>query len=151
MRYELKPITKSNWKAVVSLEVTPSQQNLIIPNAHSLVEATYDSEKKWTPLALYVDNKLVGFAMIGGENTAESSITFDRFMIDQHFQHQGYGHALFRAILNYLKDHYRKVETIYIPVHKDNLQAIPFYESFHFEQVKDGVDTVKMKGTITRE
>lgn len=45
MRYELKPITKPNWKAVVSLEVAPNQQNLIIPNAHSLVEATYDSEK----------------------------------------------------------------------------------------------------------
>lgn len=79
-----------------------------------------------------VDNKIVGFAMIGAEDKQNRTILFDRFMIDHNEQKQGYGHALFQAVLTYLEDRF-KVDDVYIRVHQKNEQAIPFYESFNFE------------------
>lgn len=57
-------------------------------------------------------------------------------MIDHHFQNRGYGHALFKTVLNYLLQH-QKVEQIYLRVHPDNEKAVPFYESFRFKQTNE--------------
>lgn len=132
MRYQLKPISQENWRTAASLEVAPNQKGLIEENTLSLLEAAYDTKLKWTPVGLYVDNKMVGFAMIGSEAPSDRSIWFDRFMIDHHHQRQGYGHALFRSVLTYLKEHYKQVDKIYLSVHEENEKAFPFYESFGF-------------------
>lgn len=65
MNYQLKPVTRANWKQVANLTVAPNQHSLIETNWESLLEANYIKEEEWTPIALYVDAKLVGFAMIG--------------------------------------------------------------------------------------
>ncbi|MDN6639568.1 MAG: GNAT family N-acetyltransferase [Tetragenococcus sp.] len=132
MRYHLEPITQKNWRKIIQLTVAPSQAELIENNTESLLEAAYDSSYDWTPIALCVDNRIVGFAMIGAEDKQNKSILFDRFMIDKSEQKQGYGHALFQAVLTYLEDRF-KLNHIYIRVHQKNEQAIPFYESFRFE------------------
>ncbi|AYW45710.1 GNAT family N-acetyltransferase [Tetragenococcus koreensis] len=132
MRYHLEPITQNNWRKIIQLAVAPSQAELIEDNTESLLEAAYDSSYNWTPIALCVDNKIVGFAMIGAEDKQNRTILFDRFMIDHNAQKQGYGHALFQAVLTYLEDRF-KVDDVYIRVHQKNEQAIPFYESFNFE------------------
>ncbi|AYW48036.1 spermidine acetyltransferase [Tetragenococcus osmophilus] len=131
MRYHLEPITQNNWRKITQLAVAPSQRELIEDNTESLLEAAYDSSYDWTPIALCVDNRTVGFAMIGAEDKQNKTILFDRFMIDQNEQKQGYGHALFQAVLTYLEDRF-KLDHIYIRVHQKNEQAIPFYESFRF-------------------
>jgi len=154
MRYQLKPITQDNWREAANLSVAENQKNLIEENRDSLLEAAYDRSLQWTPIGLYVDYKMVGFAMIGAENTTERSIWFDRFMIDYRHQKQGYGHALFRAVLNYLKDHYRQVDTIYLSVHKENVKAFPFYESFGFVQLNEEDPQngeLIMQHTLTRD
>lgn len=132
MRYHLEPITQNNWRKIIQLAVAPSQAELIEDNTESLLEAAYDSSYNWTPIALCVDNKIVGFAMIGAEDKQNRTILFDRFMIDHNEQKQGYGHALFQAVLTYLEDRF-KVDDVYIRAHQKNEQAIPFYESFNFE------------------
>ncbi|MCD5001628.1 GNAT family N-acetyltransferase [Enterococcus saccharolyticus] len=154
MRYQLKPISKENWRTAAQLRVAPHQKNLIEDNRDSLLEAAYDTELQWTPIGLYVNHQMVGFSMIGAENTVEHSIWLDRFMIDETHQHQGYGHALFRVVLNYLKDHYKHVHTIYLSVHQENEKAFPFYESFGFENThetdpKNG--EIIMRCTIIRD
>lgn len=131
MRYELKPISQENWRAVSNLQVAPQQKEMIESNRFSLLEAAYDTKMKWSPIALYVDKKIVGFAMIGAEDKENRSIWFDRFMIDQSEQHQGYGHALFKSVLNYLEVNF-KAEKVYLSVHPNNEKAVPFYESFGF-------------------
>lgn len=131
MRYQLRPITKENWQKAANLKVAPHQVGLIEDNKDSLLEALYVTELKWTPIGLYVDNQIVGFAMIGAENRQTESIWFDRFMIDQAHQGQGYGHALFKTVLNYLRQHY-SIKEIYLSVHEENEKAFPFYESFGF-------------------
>lgn len=154
MRYELKPISQENWRTAASLEVSPHQKGLIADNSISLLEAAYDTERKWTPIGLYVDNKMVGFAMIGIENQQEHSIWFDRFMIDHYQQRQGYGHALFRSVLTYLKERYKQVSTVYLTVQEENKKAIPFYESYgftHADNQKTANGTQIMCYTIERE
>ncbi|HLQ39890.1 MAG TPA: GNAT family N-acetyltransferase [Tetragenococcus sp.] len=132
MRYHLEPINQNNWRKIIQLTVADRQKDLIENNAESLLEAAYDTSYKWSPIALYVDNNLVGFAMIGAQNSQQKTILFDRFMIDERQQKQGYGHALFQAVLTYIEDRF-KVEKIYLRVHHKNEQAIPFYQSFRFE------------------
>lgn len=132
MRYHLEPITQKNWRKIAQLSVAPNQNELIEGNTESLLEAAYDSSYDWTPIALCVDNKIVGFAMIGAEDKQNRTILFDRFMIDHNEQKKGYGHALFQAVVTYLENRF-KVDHIYIRVHQKNEQAIPFYESFNFE------------------
>lgn len=154
MRYQLKPITQDNQREAANLSVAENQKSLIEENRDSLLEATYDRALQWTPIGLYVDHKMVGFAMIGAENQTERSIWFDRFMIDHRHQKQGYGHALFRAVLTYLKDHYRNVDTIYLSVHKENVKAFPFYESFGFVQLNEEDPQngeLIMQHTLTRD
>ncbi|MHC5269656.1 GNAT family N-acetyltransferase [Enterococcus sp. LJL98] len=131
MRYQLKPITKENWQKIAQLQVAPEQRHLIEDNRDSLLEAVYVKDLNWTPIGLYVDNHPVGFSMIGAENKTDRSIWLDRFMIAHQHQGQGYGHALFKTVLNYLLQHY-PIETIYLSVHAENSQAFPFYESFGF-------------------
>ncbi|HIY58059.1 MAG TPA: GNAT family N-acetyltransferase [Candidatus Tetragenococcus pullicola] len=135
MRYELKPINQENWRTVAKLQVAPHQEEMIEANSLSLLEAAYDVRMNWSPIALYVDKRIVGFAMIGAEDKENHSIWFDRFMIDQKKQHQGYGHALFKSVLNYLHDNFH-VEKVYLSVHPENEKAFPFYESFGFTALK---------------
>lgn len=154
MRYQLKPITQENWRTAITLEVAPHQQGLIEDNPTSLLEANYDPNTEWTPIGLYVDHQMVGFAMIGQEKKVDNAIWFDRFMIDHRQQKQGYGHALFRSVLTYLKDHYKSVDTVYLNVRKENQKAFPFYESFGFSIYDDAPkkdDVVIMSCPIIRE
>lgn len=131
MLYHLEPINQNNWRKITQLSVAPEQKDLIEANAESLLEAAYDTSYDWSPIALYVDNDLVGFAMIGAENSQQRTILFDRFMIDADQQKQGYGHALFQSVLTYIADRFR-VDNIYLRVHQKNEAAIPFYEAFQF-------------------
>ena len=131
MRYQLKPLTKENWQKIANLQVAPDQRHLIEDNRDSLLEAVYATDLNWTPIGLYVDNHPVGFSMIGAQDVQNQSIWLDRFMIDQTHQGKGYGHALFKTVLNYLLQDY-PVQRIYLSVHEENTKAFPFYESFGF-------------------
>lgn len=136
MKYQLKPVTRENWKQVAHLTVAPHQTHLIETNWDSLLEATYVKEHDWLPIALYVDGQLVGFSMIGSSDKDKHSIWLDRFMIDQQYQNRGYGHALFKTVLNYLLQQH-KAKKVYLRVHPENKKAYPFYESFGFTLLND--------------
>lgn len=135
MRYYLKPISKENWRKATQLEVAPEQKDFIEDNALSLLEASYDRDHYWTPIGLYVNHEMVGFAMIGLENKTNKEIWFDRFMIDQTHQHQGYGRALFKVVLNYLKDYYKHIDHVNVRVYDENTHAVSFYQSFGFQTI----------------
>lgn len=132
MRYELKPITQENWRAAIALEVASDQKHLIETPAECLLEAVYDRHLGWTPLGLYVDQTMVGFAMIGAEHLEERYMWLDRFLIDYHHQHKGYGRALFACLLDFLKNHYPHMDIIYLSAVEENEKIFPFYQSFGF-------------------
>ena len=127
----LKTITQENWRLVANLSVSSEQTTFIESNKDSLLEAAFDKTFDWIPLALYDDNVLVGFTMIGDFKEVEKSIWLDRFMIDQHFQGQKYGKKFLKTIVEHIK-HNWSVETIFLSATKENKKIFSFYESVGF-------------------
>ncbi|MBP3446744.1 MAG: hypothetical protein J6K64_05660 [Clostridia bacterium] len=61
---ELKAITKDNFEDVISLKVSEHQQAFVSSTAHSLAQA-YVYRDTAFPFAIYADDTLVGFIMLG--------------------------------------------------------------------------------------
>ncbi|MGX7024218.1 GNAT family N-acetyltransferase [Vagococcus hydrophili] len=129
---QLKKINQENWRHVANLSVSPDQLDFIETNKESLLEAAFDTKYNWLPLALYDEQQLVGFSMIGDYNANTKSIWLDRLMIDQHFQGQRYGKRFLQLILDFIKESW-KIETIILSAHEENESIFSFYESFGFK------------------
>ena len=98
----LKPVTEDNYKDVIALRVKESQKGYVASNVLGLAECyVYRENNDVFPFALYDNQKLVGFALIYSDDE-DRSMTVWRMMIDQSFQHQGYGGKAMQAILNHI-------------------------------------------------
>ena len=86
MTVRIEEVSQSTWRTIAALKVSESQRTFIEDNTTSLLEAAYDTSLHWVPLALYKEETIVGFAMVGAYNEQEQSIWLDRLMIDQHWQ-----------------------------------------------------------------
>lgn len=102
-------ITADNWYEVGHLRVFANQTDWIVSNFQSLVEAAYGfsgelAPLKIVPLAIYVDDAIVGFTMY---NTTPQRDRFFimRMMIDYRYQGNGYGIAAVRLLLNLFRVH----------------------------------------------
>lgn len=134
MKIELKKITAKNHTAVCKLSVTNEQKamGIIAENADSL--KTAKSEKSARPFAIYADETLVGFAMFAfpNEEVGGSKYWLWRFMIDQHYQHQGYGTESLKAIIAYFKN--QKADNITLQTEPENKRAIRLYHKLGFNE-----------------
>src|SRR5579863_5962265 len=88
MTISLRPVTAENWNAVAKLEVSEDQRDFVAPNSYSLAQAAY--EPGLTPVAIYDDETLVGFAMYTHEPW-QGEFGIVRMMIDRRYQGKGYG------------------------------------------------------------
>jgi diamine N-acetyltransferase len=133
----LKEVTADNWEAVVDLELTDAQEDIVASNAYSLVEAKFTPAAQ--PRAIYAGKRIVGFLMyetLASEGKPHETSVY-RFMIDRRQQGKGYGRAAFAAALDEIgaTTAARKVTVCYVP---QNLPAKQFYASFGF--VETGLD-----------
>jgi hypothetical protein len=61
MTLSLWPVTSENWDEVARLEVRDDQSRFVASNSYFLAQAVYESGN--TPVAIYDDDTLVGFAL----------------------------------------------------------------------------------------
>ena len=61
----LREINGQNWRDCAKLRVAPDQKPYVSSNVYSLLQASYDRESRWTPLAIYNEETMVGFVMYG--------------------------------------------------------------------------------------
>jgi diamine N-acetyltransferase len=107
----LRNVTRENWQAIARLEVAPDQQHFVAPNAYSLAEAAY--EPGLTPVAIYADETLIGFALythepFQGEWTFtrapyQGELGILRMMIDKQNQSKGYGRQAMQALIEQMR------------------------------------------------
>jgi diamine N-acetyltransferase len=133
----LKEVTAGNWEAVVDLELSDEQKDIVASNAYSLAEAKFTPAAQ--PRAIYAGRRIVGFLMyetLAAEGKPHETSIY-RFMIDRRHQGKGYGRAAFAAALDEIRatSGSRKVTVCYVP---QNLPAKRFYASFGF--VETGLD-----------
>jgi diamine N-acetyltransferase len=128
MTLSLRPVTPDNWNAVAQLKVSDDQSNFVAPNSYSLAQAAYEPGN--TPVAIYDDETLVGFAMYTHEPW-QGEFGIVRMMIDAQHQGKGYGRQAVLA-LNAVLRRLPGCDSIILSVVKENVGAWHLYQSIGF-------------------
>ena len=81
---ELREITKDNLEEVLALSIYEHQENYVSSTAYSLAQA-YAYRDTAFPFAVYADNTIVGFIMLGYYE-ARNQYTLWKFLIDKKYQ-----------------------------------------------------------------
>ena len=128
---ELRTITKENLEEVLSLNVWEHQESFVSSTAYSLAQA-YAYRETAFPFAVYADNAIVGFIMMGYYE-AKNQYTLWKFLIDKNQQGKGYGREALEKGIRYLKDRFGTKE-IYTGVALGNEGAKHLYRSIGFKE-----------------
>ncbi|MCC5893430.1 GNAT family N-acetyltransferase [Exiguobacterium sp.] len=123
----IQPVDDTNREAVLSLTVAPEQSRFIETNAESLREMEVDIKYAWSCYALCLDERPVGFMMIGAENKVDRYVWLDRFMMDGREQGQGLGSRFLQLALVWIQERF-DVDDIVLSLHSTNEPAKRFYQ-----------------------
>jgi diamine N-acetyltransferase len=143
----LRAITPDNWVECIDLAVTDAQwaAGYVSPNVLSLAQAY--AEPWWTPVAVYVDETMVGFVLYGrwparayvemwGDRPQPGVDYILRMMIDQRYQGQGFGKAAMVAVIERIKAQ-PNGQAIELDYDRDNIAAARLYTSLGFRPVQE--------------
>lgn len=131
-----KEINNENIGEILSLKVNNFQESYIESMEQSLDDAKTNAYNiKWTPVGIYYDNLLIGFAMYG--LNSENYLWIDRYLIDYRYQNKGYGKKAFNLLIKYLKEKYSESKYFCLSVNEKNEIAINLYKEFGFSFTSD--------------
>jgi diamine N-acetyltransferase len=82
----LQVVGRDTWRSVAQLKVTPEQASYVAEPAYYLALCCYDG--LWHPLAIVVDEQVIGFVMWAVE-PKDGSCWLGGLLIDQRYQGQG--------------------------------------------------------------
>ena len=135
-KVHLRRVTRENFEACLSLQVSETQKGLVTSTTESLAEAYVDPNL--FPLAVYdaaacgyeqPEVPVIGFTMY--EITAGVGFIM-RLMVDKKYQGQGYGRAAMAEVIRRLKL-CPEVEIIATSYRKENEIAAKLYQSLGFQ------------------
>jgi len=130
MNLIFKKITKENWGECIELKVSKDQENFVASNAKSLLEAYFG--QGLYPLAIYYDEKMVGFLMYEKDDVA-NDMGMCRLMIDSRYQNKGYGKVAVLKLLDLIREKYGSTP-FYTSFEPENIVAGKLYESIGFSK-----------------
>jgi diamine N-acetyltransferase len=139
----LEEVGADNWRACTALEVAEEQRRFVAPVAYYLALCAYGGTP-WRPLAVRVDEEIVGFVMWGIDPEDESS-WIGGLVIDRRHQRRGYGRAVVTQLLERaVSDGRREAALTYLP---DNTVARSLYARMGFVETGelDGDEVVARK------
>lgn len=128
MSVAFREITPDNFDECVGLKVR-ADQPYVASNVYSIAQAKIFPQ--YTILAIYHAETMVGFVMYKLDYEAKE-LYLGRFMIDQRYQHKGYGKGALDLLKNIaLED--PGIEKITLSTNPDNVYGIKVYEKFGFK------------------
>lgn len=156
---EMVRIEKVNGKNVweiLGLRVREDQKSFVAANETSIIEAytTITAGGYAFPFGIYDGDLPVGFLMVGygtdeyWENPpkiAEKNYNLWRFMIDQRFQHRGYGREAMKLALDFIRTRpCGDAEHCWLSYEPENSVARELYRSFGFRETgeTDGEEVI---------
>lgn len=139
----LKEITNKNIWKVCALEPFDEQKDFVAENIQSLAEAyaTRNEGNNALPLAVYQDDELIGFVMIGKGtvgNEEESDLIKEnyclwRLMIDKKFQGKGYGKQTMDAVMSLIRTFpFGQAQKVWLSYEPENTRAKEIYNKYGF-------------------
>ena len=125
----LRNIDYNNFWEIIELNVYENQHNFLTSNAVSIAQSKVQPE--YIPLAIYSDEKAIGFAMYGiGRDDGQYWIY--KFMIDRRYQSKGFGKVALQLLINQIQKD-KTHNKILLGVHRESIVAIKLYHSLGFE------------------
>lgn len=125
----LRDVSSDNWEECANLRLRTSQGGLIAPNLYSIAESKV--EATFTPLAIYSNNTVIGFAM-WGIDPDDGEYWMYRLMIDEKYQGKGFGKAALTEVLRRLKE--LGAGRVYVGYKPQNVVAAALFAGFGFER-----------------
>ncbi|HUU78427.1 MAG TPA: GNAT family N-acetyltransferase [candidate division Zixibacteria bacterium] len=126
MSITLKTINRENFEELISLHVTPEQEQFVASNLYTIAQMQFKEEK--IALGIYTGGIAVGLIAYDLED-------YDiwRLMIDSQYQGKGYGRKAIELVLNVLRNDGRlKIARTSVVV--ENIVMIHLIESFGFKE-----------------
>ena len=140
MTIELRDVTMENYFDVLHLEVKEYQKQFIATNAISLAEAyVYTKNGDFVaPLAVYDNDAIIGFVMLAYDKKigiSNGNYLLFRFMIDKHFQDQGYFKPIMDKVLDYVRTEPAGLANkLWLSYEPENEHARSCYLSYGFKE-----------------
>ena len=142
---QLKEITNANIWKVCALEPFDEQKDFVAENIQSLAEAyaTKNEGNNALPLAVYHDETLIGFVMIGKGtvgNAEESYLNNDnyslwRLMIEKKFPGQRFGKQTIEAAINLIRTFpFGEAKKVWLSYEPENTHARDIYRKYGFTE-----------------
>ena len=136
-------ITNKNIWKVCMLEPFEDQKDFVAENIQSLAEAyaTRNEGNNAMPLAVYDDDDLIGFVMIGKgtvgnedeSGTIKENYCFWRFMIDKKYQGQGLGKKTIDAVMDLIRTFpFGEAAKVWLSYEPENIRAKDIYRKYGF-------------------
>ena len=145
---QFKEITNANIWKVCALEPFEEQKDFVAENIQSLAEAyaTRNEGNNALPLAVYDDDDLVGFVMIGkgtvgNENESElirENYSLWRLMIDKNYQGRGLGRGTLDAAIALIRTFpFGEAKKVWLSYEPENTRARDLYRNYGFVENGD--------------
>lgn len=142
---QFKEITNANIWKVCALEPFEEQKDFVAENIQSLAEAyaTRNEGNNALPLAVYDDDDLVGFVMIGkgtvGEENESDLIRENyslwRLMIDKSYQGRGLGKQTIDAAVALIRTFpFGEAKRVWLSYEPENTRARDIYRKYGFAE-----------------
>ena len=128
-----KVIDDTNELLVRRIKLKAGQEKYIETVDECLKEA--EIHHQWRPVAIYLDEQAIGFAMYGTFGPNKDS-WIDRIMIDEKFQGKGLGRLAMGKLIEVVSREYG-VNVVYLSIIEDNQIAYRLYESMGFEFINE--------------
>lgn len=124
-------ITRENFDAVISLEVSEKQLAFMESPLYSLAECTF--EDSFIAKAIYNNETVVGFILYYFVEDDPDYVFVHRLMIDKSQQGKGFGKGALLAGMDIFKEEFPSIGCVELMHYPDNKTGAAVYESLGFE------------------
>jgi len=128
---KLIEITEDNWLSFASLSVSDEQKKFLAPPTGIIARGYVYRDCNARVWGITDGEQAIGITLVRDQNEEPVCYDLQQFMIDKHFQNQGYGTAALQRILSVCKAEGR-FECVEVCVNKEDLSAIHVYEKVGF-------------------
>src|SRR5208282_715466 len=131
----LKPIDRSNYRAMWRLQLKPEQQTFVSPPAWSLARCSVKAlgdEYDHRPHPIYAGDEAVGYSTIACNPESDEEYWIDDIMIDARQQGRGFGRKAVAETITMILRYYARCRAIQLTCFRANTVAAALYMSLGF-------------------
>ncbi|MGH7948330.1 MAG: GNAT family N-acetyltransferase [Candidatus Binataceae bacterium] len=132
----LKPVDRSNWKAMIQLRTRAEQETFVASPLLSLAGCyvkRYGDEFEYAPFVICDGDRVVGYVTFFGDPKSADNYWVDDILIDASEQGKGYGRAAMLVTIKMMLARFPKCRTIQLTCFRANTSAAALYESLGFK------------------